>query len=86
MEDVKGNLIRILKLRNPWGNTEWQGEGCESDVTFWKLIAPSEEKNLFLKNVTINNDGIFFILYSDYCKFFSQTHICYMENTGNYIY
>jgi hypothetical protein len=75
-----------LKLRNPWGNTEWTGEACETDKNFWSQIAPTEERTLFLKDWTINNDGIFFILFKDYCKYFSQTHICFMEEDGNYVF
>jgi hypothetical protein len=83
---MQGNHIRILKLRNPWGNTEWTGEGCESDRAFWSLIAPSEEKSHFLKDKTISNDGIFYILFKDYCRYFSQTHVCFMEEDGNYVF
>ena len=28
----------MLKIRNPWGDTEWEGEGCETDMEFWKNI------------------------------------------------
>jgi hypothetical protein len=75
----------MLKLRNPWGNTEWQGEGCESDLKFWGRISKTKSACEFLRNSTINDDGIFFIKFRDYCKYFAQTHISYMEESGNYI-
>lgn len=78
--------MRVLKLRNPWGNTEWKGEGNESDSKFWNMIRNTQEKQLFLKDFCVNNDGIFYILFKDYCKFFNQTHICYMEEDGNYVF
>ena len=31
----------MLKLRNPWGNTEWEGEGCEKDKAFWDKVVPN---------------------------------------------
>lgn len=68
----------MLKLRNPWGNTEWEGEGCENDSKFWGSIVNSETKSNFLKDWSINNDGIFYIRFRDYCKYFSQTHICHL--------
>jgi hypothetical protein len=75
----------MLKLRNPWGDTEWEGEGCEKDKTFWKNIVESQDKVSFLSNFTNSNDGIFYITYHDFCKYFSQIHFCMMHSNGNYI-
>ena len=76
----------MLKLRNPWGNTEWEGEGGEKDKDFWDKVVPHEAKSAFLKDQTVNNDGIFYIRFRDYLKYFSQTHFCFMEEQGNYLY
>ena len=75
----------MLVFRNPWGDTEWQGEGCEKDEEFWANIKPSQEKNKFLQNCEKVNDGIFFMTYPDFCKYFSQTHFCLLHRNGNYI-
>ena len=32
-----------------------------------------------------NDDGIFFITYQDFCKYFSQAHFCLLQANGNYI-
>ena len=76
----------MLKLRNPWGNTEWEGEGCEKDMQFWSSVVSNEAKNNFLRGSSINNDGIFYIRFRDYTKYFVQTHICFLEEQGNYLY
>lgn len=60
----------MLKLRNPWGNTEWGGEGNEADARFWGSMLPTEEKIDFLKGISSNNDGIFYMTFSDYLKHF----------------
>ena len=75
----------MLKLRNPWGEIEWEGEGCERDEKFWESIAESQDKAVFTNKVTKNNDGIFYITYQDFCKYFSQTHFCLLQPHSNYI-
>lgn len=72
-------------MRNPWGRMEWEGEGSENDEDFWNNIIPSQEKNVFLSNNNKANDGIFFISYEDFCKYFSEVHFCLLEPNGNYL-
>jgi len=68
----------MLKLRNPWANTEWEGEGCEKDAKFWKSVVDNEAKTNFLRGLSVNNDGVFYIRFRDYLQYFVQTHICHL--------
>lgn len=78
VETKKGEMKRMIKIRNPWAVTEWEGEGCETDTEFWNNILPTQNKINFLKNSTIKNDGVFFMKFEDYCKYFIQTHVSFL--------
>lgn len=75
--DEDDNISRMVKLRNPWGNTEWEGRGSERDQGFWARIKESREKAIFLGRRE-PNDGIFFMEYEDFCHYFNEVHICHL--------
>ena len=70
LDDRKGKTHRMVKLRNPWGNTEWDGEGSETDKDFWSGIVSLDRKKKFLTNNCITNDGVFYMTFRDYCIYF----------------
>ena len=41
LQDQDGDTFKVLKLRNPWGISEWQGVGSENDQNFWSNILNS---------------------------------------------
>lgn len=75
----------MLILRNPFGFSEWQGEGSEKDEEFWFNIKPSERKSFFLQHKRQINDGIFFITYKDLYRYFERANFCFMQPNANYI-
>lgn len=40
---------------------------------------------MFDRYRNLGNDGIFFITYTDFCRYFSQVHFCLLEKNGNYL-
>ena len=60
---------KLLKLRNPWGNFEWTGDYSDKS----KLWTDDLKQKVNFKD---SNDGIFYILYDDYLKYFPVTFIC----------
>jgi calpain-15 len=62
-------LVRLLKLRNPWGHKEWQGDWSDKS-TKWTLEL---KKQLKMKAA---NDGIFYINYENYLEYYDSTTIC----------
>ena len=56
---VSGKDVRLLKLRNPWGSGEWQGDWSDASP-LWTPALKSEV------NFSDANDGIFFIELQDY--------------------
>ena len=63
--------IFLLKLRNPWGEGEWDGNWSD-DSSSWT----EEYKKYF--NYKKNNEGIFWIDITDYINNFDATYICYI--------
>ena len=67
----KERNLFLLKLRNPWGEGEWNGNWSD-DSQCWT----DEYKEYF--DYKLNNDGIFWIDISDYVNNFDSTYICYI--------
>ena len=76
-----GKKVRLLKLRNPWGLEEWNGEWSD-DSPLWNDALLNECKH------EIGNDGTFLICIDDYIKNFSFTNICkyVYNNVHNYAF
>lgn len=55
--------LRLLKLRNPWGEVEWEGDWSDGS----KLWTP--EMMMKLEH-TFGDDGVFWISYKDFLKHF----------------
>lgn len=65
----RGQKVRLLKIRNPWGFKEWNGDwGDKSD----KWTDETKRQVDFVDA----NDGTFFISFEDYVDFFYITTIC----------
>ena len=64
-----GKKIRLLRIRNPWGDTEWKGDWSDSS-RLWndELRAKFDYKNI--------NDGAFWMSVEDFVKYFDATIIC----------
>lgn len=61
VEDGKGNVLRFLKVRNPWGRKEWDGRWSDGSAEW----TPEWMKKL---GHQFGNDGVFWILYEDVLK------------------
>jgi len=73
---VNGNDIKLVKIRNPWGHTEWKGKwGDNSDA--WTDDA---KKQVNLKE---GNDGEFWMSLEDYHKHYSSLAVCSIMPNSN---
>jgi len=68
-----GETVTLLKLRNPWGKGEWKGD--------WSDKSPLWTPDLRRKCGSIDEeDGTYFIEFSDYLDNFALTAICVNAN------
>lgn len=68
---VNGELIRLVKMRNPWGKTEWKGKWSDKSK-LWT----DEAKKVFQEEIVVENDGIFWMGYDEYMQMFYSTQFC----------
>ena len=68
-----GVKARLLRVRNTWGNKEWNGPWSDSDQTNWTL---SRRREVIKKFGTFQekNDGIFFIPIEDFKNYYSTVY------------
>ncbi|KAK1793574.1 hypothetical protein P4O66_011948 [Electrophorus voltai] len=67
----QGKPIQLVRLFNPWGDTEWTGDWSDRSP-MWETVSP-EEHAMYRKNI---NDGEFWMSVEDFCKTFSNLDIC----------
>lgn len=61
--------LRLVRIRNPWGKTEWSGEmSRSSDLWTSKLLRELE--------VGTKNDGTFWMFYHDFLRRFTSVEVC----------
>ncbi len=64
-----GEKVQLLKLRNPWGKLEWNGDWSDNSEKWTPIL----RKEVGLSD---EDDGTFFMDFKDYFKFFSCSYIC----------
>lgn len=75
----EGRDLRLLKLRNPWGSGEWQGDWSDKSPLWTSAL----KKHVGFRD---EDDGIFFIELEDYMKHFAWTSICVENNSAKYVH
>uniref|UniRef100_A0A7N4NH19 Calpain-3 n=1 Tax=Sarcophilus harrisii TaxID=9305 RepID=A0A7N4NH19_SARHA len=68
----KGEKVKLVRLRNPWGQVEWNGSWSDG----WKdwVLIEKEEKSRLQHQVT--EDGEFWMSYEDFMYHFTKLEIC----------
>ncbi|KAK7925503.1 hypothetical protein WMY93_007813 [Mugilogobius chulae] len=65
----KNETIPMIRMRNPWGKTEWKGAWSDSSEE-WSKVGDTERGNLAS------------MAFSDWCKFFTDADLCRVINTS----
>uniref|UniRef100_A0AAR2JUJ9 Calpain-1 catalytic subunit n=1 Tax=Pygocentrus nattereri TaxID=42514 RepID=A0AAR2JUJ9_PYGNA len=69
--EFRGNLTKLIRIRNPWGEVEWTGAWSD-DSKEWSGIDPAIKSRLH----NCCEDGEFWMSFSDFMKEFSRLEIC----------
>lgn len=72
--EVKGSLCtKLVKVRNPWGRTEYKGWYSDNSIC-WKLRPRLAEELGIVKE----DDGSFWMHLNDFCAYFDDIETCYI--------
>jgi hypothetical protein len=76
-ENVNGRNVRLVQVRNPWGQGEWQGRWSDKDSVWTaELRTRFHHKNA--------DDGTFFMDFSDFAQVYAHTTICKVNDSYFY--
>lgn len=67
-KEAYGN--KLLNIRNPWGNFEWDGNWCDNSQ-LW-----TENMKKAINPVLNEKDGTFWMSYEDFIINFTSVHVC----------
>jgi hypothetical protein len=76
-ESSKPGNERIIKLRNPWGKGEWNGDWNDTSYKW----TPGLKREL---GVTVEDDGIFFMPFKEFLQYFNDFQVCYFRDHYRY--
>lgn len=68
--------IYLVRLRNPWGEKEWNGAWSDGSEE-WNKVSESQRKSL---GITFEDDGEFWMPYEDFLRHFTNLVVCRMPN------
>ncbi|XP_010789065.1 calpain-5 [Notothenia coriiceps] len=74
----KNETISLIRMRNPWGQTEWKGAWSDTSEE-WSKVGDMERGNL---GITVADDGEFWMSFADWCKLFTNADVCRVINTA----
>ncbi|XP_051900976.1 calpain-1 catalytic subunit-like [Pristis pectinata] len=67
----RGGLVKLVRVRNPWGNVEWTGAWSDNSSE-WNHIDPAQCREMQVKL----EDGEFWMSFADFQREFSRLEIC----------
>uniref|UniRef100_A0A8C6L406 Calpain 6 n=1 Tax=Nothobranchius furzeri TaxID=105023 RepID=A0A8C6L406_NOTFU len=74
----KNETIPLIRMRNPWGKIEWKGAWSDGSEE-WSKVGDAERGNL---GITVEDDGEFWMSFTDWCKFYTDADVCRLMNTS----
>ncbi|KAL3876235.1 hypothetical protein ACJMK2_034105 [Sinanodonta woodiana] len=67
--------VRLLRLRNPWGQGEWNGAWSDKSAHI-RSMSTEMKKQL---NLVIEEDGEFWISFEDFVANFNEIQLCHLQ-------
>ncbi|KAE8601836.1 hypothetical protein XENTR_v10013810 [Xenopus tropicalis] len=70
--NFKGQKVKLIRIRNPWGQVEWNGAWSDNSSE-WNIIGAAEKNRLSQASL---DDGEFWMDFEDFKRHFDKLEIC----------
>ncbi|XP_033832928.1 calpain-9 [Periophthalmus magnuspinnatus] len=70
--------VELVRLLNPWGNTEWEGPWSDSRSPEWSTVSSQEQQRLGRVN---REDGEFWMSVADFRQNFESMEVCHLTKS-----
>ena len=67
--NYEGKIIKLIKLRNPWGEKEFNGQWSDNSLEW------NDELRKLVNFEGVRDEGIFYMSFDDFIKYFSLVEI-----------
>ncbi|XP_070775902.1 calpain-1 catalytic subunit-like [Enoplosus armatus] len=67
----QGKSVNLVRLWNPWGKGEWNGDWSDRS-SLWKTVS-AQDREICL---SVADDGEFWMTLEDFCRFYTDLDIC----------
>ncbi|XP_060903155.1 calpain-5-like [Labrus mixtus] len=74
----RSDKLTMIRMRNPWGQREWNGPWSDGSEE-WKKVSSSEREKI---GVTVQDDGEFWMTFDDFIANFTDLILCRLINTS----
>ncbi|KAM8854597.1 calpain-5-like [Synchiropus picturatus] len=74
----RSDKLTMIRMRNPWGQREWNGPWSDSSEE-WQKVSKSERERI---GVTVRDDGEFWMTFDDFVSNFTDLILCRLINTS----
>ncbi|XP_078389850.1 calpain-5-like [Cetorhinus maximus] len=74
----KKEKLYMIRMRNPWGSTEWKGPWSDGSEE-WNNVSKMEREKM---GVTVQDDGEFWMNFEDFSAYFTDMVVCRQINTS----
>ncbi|XP_063445319.1 calpain-B-like isoform X2 [Mytilus trossulus] len=71
----RGNNVQLLRLRNPWGRSEWKGDWSDHSDEIRNISQEARTK----LGIVITDDGEFWIPFIDVLRNFDEIQLCHLQ-------
>lgn len=70
-----GRQVNLIKIRNPWGQVEWNGAWSDNS-TDWNHVSDADKKKCGLDG---KDDGEFWMSFSDFKRQYDRVDVCHLD-------
>ncbi|XP_067102567.1 calpain-5-like [Osmerus mordax] len=74
----RSDKLTMIRMRNPWGQREWNGPWSDSSEE-WQKVSPSVREQI---GMTVQDDGEFWMTFDDFCEHYTDLILCRLINTS----